>query len=88
MSSPLPMALGKAIHRLRQKAGYSQDVLAAAAGAHRTYIPQVETGSRNITIVSLEKIAKALKLTAGELLMEAEKEQGTLRVPVLLVRRC
>lgn len=72
---PLPIALGLAIKRLRREAGCSQDALAAAAGVHRTYIPQVETGSRNITIVSLEKIAHALKLTAGELLMEAEKER-------------
>jgi transcriptional regulator with XRE-family HTH domain len=76
LSRPLPIALGLAIKRLRQKAGYSsQDALAAAAGVHRTYIPQVEKGSRNITIVSLEKIARALKLTAGELLTEAEKER-------------
>jgi transcriptional regulator with XRE-family HTH domain len=76
LSRPLPIALGLAIKRLRQKAGYSsQDALAAAAGVHRTYIPQVEKGSRNITIVSLEKLARALKLTAGELLTEAEKER-------------
>lgn len=73
MPTTLPAALGKAVKEFRKKAELSQDALAAAAKVHRTYIPQLEAGRINITILSLEKIARALGLTAGELLTAAEK---------------
>lgn len=44
----------------RKELGYSQEKLALEAGLDRTYIPKVEKGRINITINSLEKIAKAL----------------------------
>jgi len=35
----------------------------------------VERGETNISLDNLERIAKALNLSAGQLLMEAEKEK-------------
>lgn len=42
---------------------------------HRTYLGAVERGETNISLDNLERIAKALDLTAGQLLLEAEKER-------------
>jgi transcriptional regulator with XRE-family HTH domain len=75
MPTSLQVALGRTVKALRNKAGQSQDALAAAAKVHRTYIPQLESGRINVTIRSLEKVAHALGLTAGELLIAAEKER-------------
>ena len=67
--------LGHAIRRLRRAAGYSQESFADKCGVHRTYMGSVERGETNISLDNLERIAKALNMTAGQLLVEAEKER-------------
>lgn len=52
--------VGSRIRELRINAGLSQEKLALAAELDRTYIASVENGKRNISIVNLEKIIKAL----------------------------
>lgn len=54
--------IGKKIFALRKQKNLSQEKLANEAGVDRTYIPKVEKGQINITINSLEKIAKALNV--------------------------
>ena len=71
----LRQRLGRAIRRLRSEAGYSQESFADACGLHRTYMGSVERGERNISLDNIERIAKKLGLTAGELLLEAENER-------------
>lgn len=60
--------LAAKMKRLRKEKGWSQEELADHAGLHRTYISGVERCTRNPTIVSVEKIAEALGVTAGALL--------------------
>ncbi len=60
--------VGASIRVLRTEKGFSQEDLAAKAKLHRTYIGSVERGERNITITTLERIAKALGVKAFELL--------------------
>lgn len=60
--------LGRNVRRLRQELGVSQEALAEDAGIHRTYVSDVERGARNPTITVVEKLARALKVSAGELL--------------------
>ena len=55
--------VGSRIRELRTAAGLSQEKLALAADIDRTYIASVENGKRNISIVNLEKIIKALDCT-------------------------
>lgn len=52
--------LGQNIKRERLARGLSQEELAARAGMHRTYVGAVERGERNISVVSLLRIAVAL----------------------------
>ena len=59
--------IGQNIYCLRKELGYSQEKLALEAGLDRTYIPKVEKGKINITINSLEKVAKALKVNLIDL---------------------
>jgi transcriptional regulator with XRE-family HTH domain len=59
---------GKGIRRVRTARGWSQEQLADRAGLHRTYIGAVERGERNISIVNLERIARALEVRLPELL--------------------
>lgn len=53
--------IGKRIKELRAQRQISQEELAARADIDRTYVNSVENGKRNISIINIEKIAKALK---------------------------
>jgi transcriptional regulator with XRE-family HTH domain len=57
------------VKRARKAARLSQEELAFEAGLDRTYISQVERRLRNVTIVVLAKIARALKTTPDQLLV-------------------
>ena len=57
------------VRALRKAAELSQEELAHEAGVDRTYISQVERRQRNVTIVVLAKIAKALNVTPDRLLI-------------------
>ena len=48
--------------------GWSQEDYADRAGIHRTYVSDIERGRRNPTITVVEKLAKPLHVSAGELL--------------------
>lgn len=56
------------LRRLREKAGYTQEVFADVAGIHRTYISDIERGQRNPTIIVVDRIAVALNVAPGDLL--------------------
>lgn len=59
--------IGRNVQGIRKAAGLSQEDLAFECGLHRTYISGVERGIRNPTVVVLDKIAKALKVPATDL---------------------
>jgi transcriptional regulator with XRE-family HTH domain len=61
-------AFGNNIRRLRQKKELSQEALAAKAGVDRAYLSGIESGSRNPGVLSVAKLAKALGVTASELM--------------------
>jgi len=63
--------LGLNLKKLREEQGYSQESFADHCGLHRTYISGIERGIRNPTVLILDKIAKALKVPAGQLLDES-----------------
>lgn len=51
---------GRRIKEIRKAKGLSQEKLANLAEIDRTYLPEVERGERNISLVVAEKIANAL----------------------------
>ncbi len=57
---------GEHLKTFRKKKGLSQEDLAFKSTIHRTYISEVERGRRNISIVNIAKIAKALDLSIKE----------------------
>jgi len=60
--------VGRNVRKFRLENGWSQEDLAFACELHRTYISDVERGTRNPTIVVLDKIAKALEIPPHQLL--------------------
>ena len=70
----LKAAVAKNIRRLRQERGYSQERLAEICGYHRTYIGSIERGERNITLSTLEALAKGLGVPVTELFALGDME--------------
>jgi len=68
VAEDIKLKLGRKIRETRVKEGYSQEELASRCGLHRTYISDIERGERNVSVENIEKIAKALKTEANELL--------------------
>jgi transcriptional regulator with XRE-family HTH domain len=58
---------GRAIRHRRHKLGVSQEEFADMCGLDRTYIGGIERGERNLALVNIEKIARALRLSLLEL---------------------
>jgi transcriptional regulator with XRE-family HTH domain len=58
---------GKAVRQGRAKTGLSQEAFADLCGLDRTYLGGIERGERNVALINLEKIAKALHLSLSEL---------------------
>lgn len=58
---------GKALRHRRHKLGVSQEEFADMCGLDRTYVGGIERGERNVALVNIEKIARALKISLSEL---------------------
>lgn len=58
---------GQRVRQLRYQEGYSQEELADRAGVHRTYIGMIERAEKKITLLKIEKVAKALNIRLTDL---------------------
>lgn len=57
---------GNRLRSLRIERGYSQEELAHICGLDRSYVGGVERGARNVSLINIHKLAKALKISPGE----------------------
>lgn len=55
------------VRSLRIKKGWSQEELARRADLHRTYIGSIERQERNVSLLNVERIAKALGVKVKDL---------------------
>jgi transcriptional regulator with XRE-family HTH domain len=63
---------GFAVKLRREALGLTQEDLAEKAGIHRTYLSDVERGTRNLSLVNIERLAAALAVTMSELFAAVE----------------
>lgn len=66
--SKILINFGDKVREVRIKNGLSQEQLAHLADVHRTYIGMIERAEKNITLINIEKIAKALGVNINELI--------------------
>lgn len=60
--------LGSMVRKLRKEKGLSQETFAEAIGRDARTVVAIETGKRNPTLKTLNKIAQVLKTPLSELL--------------------
>ena len=65
---------GFAVKTRREELRLTQEELAERAKIHRTYLSDVERGTRNLSLLNIERLASALAMPISELfrLMETE----------------
>jgi transcriptional regulator with XRE-family HTH domain len=68
----LLVSVGKRIQSLREKRGLTQEQLEEKTGINTKYISAIECGQKNVTIKTLEKIAKSLDIEIFELFLFSE----------------
>ena len=70
-------SVGGRIRTYRLKRGFSQEYLAEKADLHPTYIGQLESGKKNASIITLEKLLCALGVTFTEFFEGLESKADT-----------
>ena len=64
---------GQRVRELRARQGLTQKELAHRAGMHPAYIGGVERGERNVTLDVVERLARALAVSAAELMLDGSR---------------
>jgi transcriptional regulator with XRE-family HTH domain len=60
--------LGQRLRSLRKKKGWTQIELADYLGLRRTYVSDLELGKRNVSLLTMEIVARGFKLSVSQLL--------------------
>jgi len=68
MEGDLQRNVGRNLRAHRERQGLSQEAFAEVLGVHRTYMGAIERGERNLTLQSVERIAKQLRIDPLKLL--------------------
>jgi len=71
-SHPVLRTIGSTIRSLRRERGLSQETLADLADIDRSCMSGVERGLRNISVLNLTRVSKALDVPLVDLLGAAE----------------
>jgi transcriptional regulator with XRE-family HTH domain len=58
---------GKAVRHRRARLGVSQEEFADLCGLDRTYVGGIERGERNVSLLNIERLAKAFRISLAEL---------------------
>lgn len=61
-------AFGRVARARREELELTQEEIAHRSGLHRTYIGDIERGTRNVALFNLWRLASALELEADEMM--------------------
>ena len=64
---------GFAVKDRREALGLTQEAFAERAGIHRTYLSDIERGTRNVSLINIERLASALSMRISELFQFVER---------------
>ena len=65
MKEDILLRFGSQVKKQRLKQHLSQEELAERAGVHRTYVGMIERAEKNITLLTIQKLAKALDVSVA-----------------------
>lgn len=65
------LRIGTVIREQRKTLNFSQEAFADEVGIDRAHMGRIERGERNVTLLNLIRIAKALNRSASQILADA-----------------
>jgi transcriptional regulator with XRE-family HTH domain len=68
MPADIRARFGERLRQLRKKKALSQVELADYLGLRRTYISDLEHGKRNVSLLTIQVIARGFKMTVSQLM--------------------
>jgi len=71
--SALALRVGRAIRARREDTGLSQEAFADAIDMHRAYYSAIERGEKNITLATLQRVAKGLGVPMADVLAGVDR---------------
>ncbi|MDQ0087596.1 transcriptional regulator with XRE-family HTH domain [Paenibacillus anaericanus] len=74
--------VGARIKALRKEQGLSQEALGEKGGFHFSYIGQIERGEKNVSLLSLAKVANALEVNVAQIFAYAYEESEQIDVNI------
>ena len=75
-NNPLLLKLGKSIRILRKEKGFSQENFATQADLARGFYGCIERGEKNVSILTLQKISKALNVSMSDLFVQIDSDHS------------
>jgi len=75
LTSQLVRVFAANVRRIREGLDISQEKLAEMANLHRTYIGSIERAERNVSLLNVERIARALKVSPCDLICSDNDER-------------
>lgn len=70
----IKIQFGLSVKKQRLLKNISQEKFAEKVGLHRTYISEVERGTRNVSLINIVRIAEGLEMKTSELFAEMEAD--------------
>ncbi len=64
---------GFAVKMRREELGLTQEELADRAGIHRTYLSDIERGTRNPSLINIERLSESLSMPMSKLFQLVEQ---------------
>lgn len=62
--------VGERVRHLRRLRGFTQEELAEASGLNRAHLGEIERGEVDVTIVTLQRIGRGLRLRVSTLVKD------------------
>lgn len=66
--------VGHRIRVLRMNKGFSQEDLAFSSGIHRSHMGQIERGGCNITLKTLQRVGRGLRVSVADLVRNVGRD--------------
>ena len=80
-NNDVKQCFGASVKYWRHQLGISQEALAERADMHRTYICDVERGSRNVSLETIERLARALEISPFTLFLNFRRLSSDKQAP-------
>ena len=66
------VSFGDALRRVRANAGLTQEKLAEMAGIHRNHVGDIERGDKEVCLLTMLRLCRALHIPLSKLALEME----------------